>query len=475
MRNILLLIGLLFTGLPFTMAQSTDLDKKIGLENAMQVEREMGLYPDKEKTEYVRKVGMRLVNQLDPALFDYQIHIVPEVSPNAFALPGGYFYITIGILPLFESEDEMACVMAHEIIHSNNRHGVRQMKKSILPKLLELPGDMLTVLAGPLGVLFNAPIKTTNALIMASYSRDYETEADLEGITLAAKAGYDPEAMERILTRMSSAIEKATGQKEQKSYFNDHPYTPDRASALRKKSKSLKYSKRKNVSANFKAQFDSLLFGTHPAGGVIREHEFLHPDLDFYVNFPKGWQLVNQPQLVGAIHPEQRGLLGFTLDETGMSPEQTANKLLEELDSKERAMVDNKERVKVGDKDAYLVTFKQTQGFQTGYIHVLWLEMEEKMFRFIGSASEDLLPLLEKAVSSLRPLTQNEKESIKIQLMRVVRSEAGETLKELSERSGNTMELDLLGVINAVDVNTPLQAGSFIKVIKEYPYKPSSY
>jgi len=87
-----------------TQAQSIELDKKLGYENAKMVEAQMGIYPDLVKTAYFKSIGDRLLAKLEDPLFDYQFHIVPDAAPNAFALPGGYIYITTGLLPLIENK-----------------------------------------------------------------------------------------------------------------------------------------------------------------------------------------------------------------------------------------------------------------------------------------------------------------------------------------------------------------------------------
>ena len=177
----LLVITVLF--LPLILySQSIELDKELGEQNAKMVELQMGIYEDVEKTEYIRRIGNRLISQLEDPLFDYQFHLVPDMAPNAFALPGGYVYVTTGLIPILESEDELGCILAHEIIHANSRHSIKQLKKSILPRLLEVPGNLIGLLNKDLGALFNAPIQTSNALLLASYSRGFETEADIEGI-----------------------------------------------------------------------------------------------------------------------------------------------------------------------------------------------------------------------------------------------------------------------------------------------------
>jgi len=107
-------------------AQDYSLDKKLGAENAVLVEQEMGLYKHDSLQWLINSVGQKLVARLKSKPFDFHFYLADSEEPNAFALPGGYIYVTRGILPLMQTEDELAGVMAHEIIHVMQRHSVKQ-------------------------------------------------------------------------------------------------------------------------------------------------------------------------------------------------------------------------------------------------------------------------------------------------------------------------------------------------------------
>jgi predicted Zn-dependent protease len=468
-RIIIFTVTLLFPVLFFS--QSLKLDQLLGEENAKMVEAQMGIYSDAEKTEYLRKVGNRLVAQLEEPLFEYQFHLVPDMAPNAFALPGGYLYVTTGLLPILENEDELACILGHEIIHSNNRHSVQQLKKSILPRLLEVPGNLIGVLNEDLGALFNAPIQTSNALLLASYSRKYETEADNIGIELAAKAGYDPSAMITSLTRMSTAIEVATGNEEQKSYFNDHPYTPDRTEAIDELIAELDWEQKAPVSNDFLLEFDSVLFGESPGVGVVRKNQFLHPDLDFTITFPKHWDIDNQPSNVGAYHPDRQAAAFVSLEEAGITPEQAGKRFIEDMDSEYESKMTDASTHNFNGKEGYLISFVDETTTVPMYAYVLWIPMDGKLFKLMGIAPLAYKPNLEKTAESLRPLNAEEKSSFTIDLLRVVKAKQNETIAGLSRRVGNVLNEELTAIINDKKENEKLDKGELLKVVLTYPYQ----
>ena len=176
---------------PSIRAQDVSLDKKLGAENAARIEQEMGFYHHDSLTHLINFVGQKLVARLQTNPFEYRFFLVDSPEPNAFALPGGYVYVTRGILAILQTEDELAGVMAHEIIHVAQRHSVKQMRKGILPKILTLPGNVINKVTGTgIGNVLNVPIGITAGAAIARYSRNHEAESDAFGIQLAASAGY---------------------------------------------------------------------------------------------------------------------------------------------------------------------------------------------------------------------------------------------------------------------------------------------
>ncbi|MFD1292356.1 M48 family metalloprotease [Lutibacter holmesii] len=469
MKKIAITLLLFLFSVPF-YAQNVELDKLLGEQNAKMVESEMGIYKDADKTAYVRRVGNRLVAELENPLFEYQFHLVEDPSPNAFALPGGYLYVTTGLIPILESEDELACILGHEIIHSNNRHSVKQLKKSIFPKLLEIPGNLIGVIDEDLGALFNAPIETSNSLLFASYGRKSETEADEEGIRLAAKAGYNPNAMITALTRLSKTVEVATQQEEQKSYFNDHPYTPDRTKAIQSEIAELNMFVKEPVSSNFLNEFEGTLFGQSPGKGVVNENVFIHPDLDFYIEFPEKWTIDNQNAGITAYNNTQQSGIHVTLVNPTISPENSAKQFIENLKSEYKGKMTGSQLYQIGDKNGFLISFQDKTANATVYAYALWMPLNDKLFNIMGIATHQELKLLEQTVHSLRKLTAKEKNNVKVNRMHIVHAKEGETIESLSERTGNILTIDLTSVINAKTSKELLKRGEQIKIIKSYPY-----
>ena len=451
--------------------QSVELDKELGAENAKIVEAQMGLVPDKDLTGYVRSIGDRLVAELDENPFEFHFYVADDPIPNAFALPGGYVYVTRGILSLITTEDELACVMGHEIIHVTRRHSVRQMRTSILPNLLELPGNIVgTVVNEDLGNLLNAPINTSNTLLLSSYSRKHETESDTRGIELAGRAGYDPLAMGSILERISLAFEIITNEKEKKSYFDSHPYTPDRIDKISKTSSKLEWEAGPWISEDFPAPVDGMVFGYNPAKGIFREEVFLHPDLNFTITFPEGWQTSNQASTVSAIHVDRQAGLFVGLEDPSLSPEEYGKKFEQEIEKEHGQKPSRSEPRTINNNPGYVVSMTDNSGKEPMYIHVLWLKMGGKMFKLIGLAPKAFESDLQKSARSLRPMTSDEKTSIGIRKVRLVSAKKKESLEELNERTGNVLKPKGTAIINGLEEKPKLEKDQVIKIVVSEKY-----
>jgi len=451
--------------------QSIELDKKLGAENAKLVEVQMGLYTDEKMTEYIRSIGDKLVAVLENNPFEFQFHIADDPIPNAFALPGGYVYVTRGVLSLTTTEDEVACIMAHEIIHVTQRHSIKQMRSSILPRLLELPGNIVSgVVDEDLGNLLNLPISTSNTLLLSSYSRKHETESDTKGIELASKAGYDPLAMNTILERLSLAVEVITNEKEKKSYFSSHPYTPNRVKNVTKTASKLEWAEQSKIFKNFPAPLDGMVFGENPRKGLFKDQVFVHPDLDFTITFPDGWETFNQPTAVGAVHSNRQAGIFLGLEDPSGSPEEYGKTFEKEIREKHKQAPSRSEPYSINNHPGYLITLEDNTGDQTMYLHILWLKMGNQLFKLIGFAPKSYEPELGKTARSLRVLTVIERKNVEVRTIRIVRANKNEILEDMSKRTKNIAKTEITALMNGLEENEKLNQNQAVKIVVKEKY-----
>ena len=189
-------------------------DARVGAEASRDVEAEIGLLDDPELDAYVSQIGRRLLRGVPRRSFHYQFSIVDQFEPNAFALPGGYIFISRGLLALANSEDELANVIGHEITHAALRHSAARQD-------IERGGNPLSM----------GWVRAAN---LAAYGRDMERTADREGQKLAAAAGYDPMGMSTFLGNLGQMERLRIGHTRMPSFFDTHPGSRGRAAWRRR-------------------------------------------------------------------------------------------------------------------------------------------------------------------------------------------------------------------------------------------------
>jgi beta-barrel assembly-enhancing protease len=203
-------------------------DIQLGQENAAQVRKQMKVIHDAFLTEYVTRVGNRLVGAQEArdSGFPFTFEVVADPSINAFALPGGPMFINTGLLKAVDNEAQLAGVMGHEMSHVILRHGTNQASKS---KLIELPAVLGSQVAGGslVGQLTQLGIGLGANSVLLKFSRSAESQADLMGSHLMAEAGYNPIEMARFFEKLNAQGGGRTIQ-----FFSDHPNPDNRERAI---------------------------------------------------------------------------------------------------------------------------------------------------------------------------------------------------------------------------------------------------
>lgn len=295
----------------FTGGMDTAQEISIGREQHPQIVRSFGgEYGSPELRRYIDSVGQLLARTVERRGFTYKFTLLNSGIVNAFALPGGYIYISRGLLTLAENEAEVAGVLAHELGHVNALHHGRRQGSETLAGILIAGAGIAASAAGigsnQIGQLGNAVAQS----VLRSYSREHELESDRLALRYMSRAGYDPQAMVTFLKKMrgDSRLEaRRLGQSPDKvdatNYLATHPAPIERvqkASALAIQYRVARPMLAKDV---YLRKINGIIYGDDPAEGLIRGRTFLHPKLGFRFDVPDGFQLFNSPTQVRAVGP----------------------------------------------------------------------------------------------------------------------------------------------------------------------------
>jgi len=464
------------TGHPEMTVLSSSKEQEIGREGAEDVKAAMGIVDDPALTAYVVEVGTRLAAQSPRRDVTYTFQIVDTPEPNAFALPGGWVYVSRGLLALLDSEDELAGVVGHEIGHVAARHAARRATSAAPLAVLTGVGAAVTGLVSPmLGGIVGGVGSLANSAFLAPYSRDQEREADRVGQYLASRAGWDPAGLTSALEALERDDKLRPGGDRKPSFFDTHPATPERVTTTEAYAKTLTAAPRNAIAgsrAAFVAHLDGLVVGAAASAGVFHEQLFLHPDMDFAIRFPDGWKTENVPSAVGGQAPDGAAALIVELDGKGDDPVAAFRSFVEKA---QLSPAPTPERLTVNGLPAARLAGRFRTSRDTIVLELTWIAHGGYVFRVTGGSTparfDAVRGALETATGSFRPLTDADRAGITEERLRVVQARAGETVAALAARTRSAWKPERIAAANDVDPGATLEAGFPVKVAMTQRYR----
>ena len=447
-------------------------EAKIGAAQHPNIVREYGgAYIDPKINAYVETVMARIGRFSDRPDIDYRITVLDTPMVNAFALPGGYTYVTRGLLALADNEAELAGVIGHEIAHVTARHGARRQTAAM----------GTAVVAGVLGAVLNARtglsgratgdlLNLGGSAILAGYSRDNEYEADNLGIKAMARAGYEPHAQGELLTSLAAFSKFQSGNQEASAnWFSTHPNNEARIAKARQKADSAgkKMLTPGQIGTDRHLQMiDGMVYGDSARAGIIRGRRYEHAALALRFDVPRGFKLNNGQTRVTAKHDNDVQII-FDLD-ARIANEAPAAYLRGTWATGQR--LSGFQDLKIDGRQAALGTLKT----QNGIAVLLAIDSGEKqIMRFGVLAPRGRESDAEAAMASLRRaidfLTPRQAGSIRPYRLRVVTVKEGESVAFLGRRMRGSAadKEELFRVLNGLGKTDTLAAGSRVKLVSD--------
>jgi predicted Zn-dependent protease len=460
------------TGWPQLVLVSEEQEKKLGAAQARIVRRRIGLLADDGLTAYLNDLGQRLVAESPRKTIPYQFHVADTEEPNASALPGGYIYVSRGLLALTNSEDELAGVVGHEIGHVAARHGVREITvEGPFAAVIGIVAGTTGLISPLVGSIIGRIGEFLKSVLFSPFERSQEYEADRVGQEIAARAGWDPAAFSTFLRTLErdEALHHPPGR--WPSFFNSHPRTRDRIIETAEYAKTLTRATRHPIIATreaFLACLDGIVVGRRAIYGIIRQHAFLHPALNIRVQFPSQWDLERTPGQIAVAAPDGDAAMLLRVLATGEDPMQEAVRLQEQTNVD---IVTQTHRTTVGTFPAAQLHL-QVDG--RAQLEVTWIAYRGLIYQFVSLARttrfEAYKPVFEAVIQSFRALTEAERTGMTELRLRIVKARAGETIEALAIRTESAWTAEDIAVANAVAMTDALTEGQLMKIARAEPY-----
>jgi predicted Zn-dependent protease len=430
-----------------------------------------GVYDeDPALTAYVNEIGRRLGHVTETPDQRFTFTILDSDVVNAFALPGGYVYVTRGLVALANSEAELAGVIAHEIGHVVARHTAQRVTQGLLANLG----------AAVLGAALGSPAVADVAQIGAaayvqSYSREQEYEADDLGVRYLTRVGYAPEAMAGFLaslqaeSALAAKIAGREGGEPEASLFSSHPRTPDRIRRAAQAARASVIGDPIVGRDSYLFHIQNVVYGDSPEQGFVRGRVFVHPELGFRFEVPEGFRLQNSPAAVIATREDGAAIRfdGAKVPAGLSMPRYLASEWLPQ------ARLDDVERITVNGMEAATATAEGST--DSGPVDVRPVAIRfggDQVYRFLfvspARATAGLRDAYRRTTYSFRPLDAGEAASYRPKRIRIVEVAQGESPESLARTMAvDDFALERFRVLNGLAPGQPLPAGTLVKIVAE--------
>jgi len=450
------------------MSESQEL--AMGQEADPQIQAQFGVYPDSSIQRYVNDLGQKLVKVSHRANIPYTFRVIDSDVINAFAVPGGYIYITRGILAYLNDEAQLAGVIGHEIGHIAARHSVKQQRNAMLGQL----GIIAGVVINPNLARFAESASQGLGLLMLKFGRDDENQSDVLGADYSTKLGYNAHSMGNFFTTLKRSSGESASQLPE--FLSTHPDPGNRNTHVQQLADE--YQKKYNITNPvlnrnlYLQKIEGIVYGEDPRGGYMENGVFYHPEIKFQFSPPNGWQYHNSPTRV-QFAPKDGSALFYLGSAEGNTLQEAANTFIQN----NKLTAEQTAQVTVNGLPAYAIVFSQMQQQQDGTSALALrglsyvVQYNKSLFQMVGvtspNAFNQLAPTFEKTMKSFKQLTDADKinkkpERIRIKTVKTT-SSFEQALKSFNVAASRYNEH---AILNGVELNTSIPSGTLIKIIQ---------
>ena len=452
------------TGKRELMLVSEDQEIALGIKSDPQIVQTYGAYNDPKIAKYVTDLGKSMAAISHRSNLDYHFRVLDSPVINAFAVPGGFVYITRGILAYLNNEAELAGVMGHEIGHITARHSAKQISRQQIAQV----GLGVGVVLSQDFAQFAGLAQSSLGLIFLRFGRDAERQADQLGVDYSTTVGFDAREMANFfgtLDRMSAGQERGG----LPGWFSTHPDPAERVQNVRKMAAE---QQAKRPGQTFKINrngylrtIDGITFGDDPRQGYTESNMFYHPELKFQFPVPANWQVVNTPSQVQIVSGDKKAAILFKL-----AAEKSASAAAQAFVTESKATVIDGQAASVHSLPAQRVISDITN--QQGTLRVLsyFIEYGGNVYIFHGftnkSGFSGYKANFERTMRGFNRLTNPQKINVKQDRIHIRSVKKSGTLRDVLLSFGvKDKKLEQHSLLNGMRLTDTVKSRTLIKVV----------
>ncbi len=449
---------------------------KLGQESHESVKKEYGVYNHPQLQTYVNDIGQKLAKQSQRANLVWSFTVLDSPEINAFALPGGFVYVTRGLMAYLDSEEELAGVIGHEIGHVTARHGAKRQTQNTIAQAISIGAEILgQVYGGRAGA--GQAISGVAGQMITSYGRDQELQADQLGAQYLAINGYDPKGMIKVIGVLKNQEvfaadrARAEGKTAQKmpDWSSTHPSNDQRLHDITEIANQLKRQGGTDAGRErYLRAINGMTFGEGRDQGVVRGNSFFHEPMGIGFSVPANWKLRNSADTVLAINNESTvGVAMALVTGAGATDEEIIKKIFKPESGKADKTQIN------GLATTYFVGRAVSEDGKAVPLELAIVSHNQQKFMFRSmfksiEARNAAASEVRAVVTSFHPLTANDRQLAKPYQIRAVPLPAGQNISTLARGTplGRYAEQELR-LVNGIYPQGELQVGRLVKIVAQ--------
>lgn len=435
----------------------------MGQEAAKDVAASIGIYQDQQAQALVSRVGQKMAAASERPNLPWSFQVVDDPAVNAFALPGGFIFVTRGLMTHLNNEAELASVIGHEIGHVTAKHSVQQMSRAQVAQLGLGIGSILSS-----DVAKYAGLASTGlSLLFLKYGRDDESQADGLGFRYALNAGYDVREMDDVFQTLQR-VSQQSGGSGLPEWLSTHPDPGNRIQATQHRLDTLSVSlANKTVGRDQYLQvINNMVFGDDPRQGYFANGLFLHPGLRFQLQFPSGWQAQNQTSAVIAVSPNNDAAIQLTLAGQA-SPTEASSQFF----NQQGIQAGQTSRSSINGNPAVSSSFQAQTDQGTVQGLVTFIQYNGTTFQILGYTAAGKISTYNndflRAATSFRQLTDQAALNVQPKRVEVVKVPRAMTLEQFYQQYPSAVPIEQIAIINELQPGQTIAAGTMVKRVKE--------